>query len=266
MFQYLTKVLFLLMVSAPIAQVTYADHTIIDTSTLKAVQAAVQDPTRLEKARARDSTRKPLEVLLFSEVKPNDSVLEITPGEGYYTALLSRVIGENGTLHAVDPARAFEHLPQIRNFFTEYQKMDARKNVQYSVQKLDEIQLPEKVDQIWMVLYYHDTYWTGENRMEMNRRLFDLLKPEGTLLLIDHHARPQDSDQVSRSLHRIHDSMVMTELTQSGFVLNSSSDILSNPNDPRIDSVFSPKWRGRTDRFVWRFKKYKTHTNEVISE
>ncbi|WP_353410029.1 class I SAM-dependent methyltransferase [Pseudoteredinibacter isoporae] len=255
MFKHKPAVLLIWMISAVIAQVSYADHTIIDTSTLKVVQAAVQDSTRLEKARARDSARKPLEVLLFSEVKPNDSVLEITPGEGYYTALLSRVVGDDGTVHAVDPARAFEHLPRIRNFFTEYQEMDARKNVQYSVQKLDEIQLPEKVDQIWMVLYYHDTYWTGEDRMEMNRRLFDLLKPEGTLLLIDHHARPQDSDQVSRSLHRIHDSMVMTELTQSGFVLNSSSDILSNPNDPRTDSVFSPKWRGRTDRFVWRFKK-----------
>ncbi|MBB6521143.1 class I SAM-dependent methyltransferase [Pseudoteredinibacter isoporae] len=265
MFKYSARVLFLLMLLVATAQVSSADHTVVDTATLKAVQAAIQDPARIEKARERDPFRKPLEVLLFSEIKPNDSVLEITPGEGYYTALLSRVIGDKGVLYAVDPARAFEHLPQIREFFTDYQKKDFRKNIEYSVQKLDEIQLPEKVDQIWMVLYYHDTYWTGEDRAEMNRRLFDLLKPGGTLLLIDHHARPQDSDQFTRSLHRIHDSMVMTELTQSGFVLNSSSDILSNPNDPRTDSVFSPEWRGRTDRFVWRFKKYRSRVSDGAS-
>lgn len=262
MFKYSLRALYFFITTFVINQISYADHTVIDTSTLRVVQGAVQDPTRLKAARARDSMRMPLEILLFSEIKANDNVLEITPGEGYYTALLSRVVGEGGTVHAVDPARAFERLPQIRSFFTEYQKKDARKNVQYSVQKLDEIKLPEKVDQIWVVLYYHDTFWTGEDRVEMNRRFFDLLKPEGTLLLIDHHARPQDGDQVSRSLHRIHDSMVMTELTQAGFVLNSSSDILSNPNDSRTDRVFSPKWRGHTDRFVWRFNKHSSNDSK----
>ncbi|WP_299774694.1 methyltransferase domain-containing protein [uncultured Pseudoteredinibacter sp.] len=264
MFKFTIIVLLVIGHASVHSYASSADYTVIDTTVYESVHAAVNDSTRLATAKARDSHRKPLDILLFSTVKPNDKILEITPGEGYYTALLSRVVGDKGTVYSVDPARAFQHLPRIKHFFSDYQKLDFRENVQYSVQQLDHIQLPEKVDQIWMVLYYHDTYWTGEDRQEMNRRLFKLLKPGGSLLVIDHHAHPKDRDQVTRSLHRIHDSLVMTELVQAGFVLHSTSDILSNPDDPRTDSVFAPQIRGRSDRFVWRLRKSSSESGTAF--
>ncbi len=47
----------------------------------------------------------------------------------------------------------------------------------------------------------------------------------------------------------------MQELTAAGFVLDGRSAVLANPADSRAASVFDSAWRGKTDRFVWRFKK-----------
>ncbi|WP_395375974.1 class I SAM-dependent methyltransferase [Marinicella sp. W31] len=230
-------------------------EVVFDEIRSKAIINAINAKVRLPSEKMRDTDRKPYEVMKFSLIKPGDHVVEITPGEGYYTALLSRVVGEKGKIHAVDPARAFKALPRIRHFFPNYIKRDPRNNVEYSIQNLDEIQIPENLDQIWMVLYYHDTIWTEENRMAMNAAFFKHLKPGGVFLVIDHYALQGAIDSVTRSLHRIDADIVMSEVQSAGFILDASSDVLAHPEDPRTDSVFELNRRGKTDRFVWRFKK-----------
>ena len=69
------------------------------------VRDAVEDQSRIDAARQRDEGRKPAEILAFSGISPGDTVLEIAPGGGYYTGLLSRVVGETGKVYAVDPER-----------------------------------------------------------------------------------------------------------------------------------------------------------------
>ncbi len=219
------------------------------------IKAAVADPTRPSEAVLRDGDRKPQQIIDFSKLNPGDRVLEIAPGAGYYTALLSRVVGETGLVYAVDPARVFEFLPRIRQFFQQYQQEDTRMNVYYSIQNLDRLVAPTQVEQIWMVLYYHDTVWTGENRQLMNQRLFESLKSGGYFLLIDHHAGADFKVAETRSLHRIDADLVMQEITAAGFVLDGRSAVLSSPHDSKMTSVFDAALRGKTDRFVWRFKK-----------
>ena len=72
-----------------------------------AVSRAVDDPTRLEEHTIRDKNRLPVEVLRFSSIEPGDAVADIFAGGGYYTALLSRLVGEEGVVYAIDPARIF---------------------------------------------------------------------------------------------------------------------------------------------------------------
>jgi len=220
-----------------------------------AIHQAVADTSRGEQARLRDSARRPAEVMKFSGLSSGDVVLEIAPGGGYYTALLSRVVGSGGRIYAVDPERIFEHFPDARKGFPAFMESDPRDNVNYSAQFLDEIDIPEPVDQVWMVLYYHDTIWTGEDRLKMNRAFYDALKPGGVYLLIDHHALAGAEDAVTRELHRMDASIARADIEAAGFVLDAESDILAHPDDPRTDSVFAPERRGKTDRFVWRFRK-----------
>lgn len=219
------------------------------------IMHAVQDPDRLEEHLARDASRQPEAILSLSGIQPGHHVLEIAPAGGYYTALLSRVVGGTGKVHAVDPERIFVHFPRGREGFPAYQKQDPRDNVEYSIQYLDDLELPEGLDQVWMVLYYHDTVWTGEDRAKMNADFFRLLKPGGTYLVVDHHGVSGAPDAITQGLHRIDAEVVRKEILAAGFELSESSELLTNPDDPRDDSVFLPERRGQTDRFVWRFTR-----------
>jgi predicted methyltransferase len=47
---------------------------------------------------------------------------------------------------------------------------------------------------------------------------------------------------------------VIVDMEAAGFVLDGQSDILRNPNDDYSKVVFDPALRGKTDRFIMRFK------------
>jgi predicted methyltransferase len=228
---------------------TFADPTGTE------IQSALNAPERSAEHKARDADRRPADVIAFSSIKRGDKIVEIAPASGYYTALLSRVVGPTGHIYGIGPERLFDVFANARNTFPEYAAKDPRANVSYSTARLDEVILPEGVDQIWMVLYYHDTYWTGENRSEMNKRFYDALRPGGVYYVID-HVGPADADgDITKSLHRLDTRSALAEIQAAGFSLKAESVILRNADDPRDLSVFDETWRGRTDRVVWKFVK-----------
>ncbi|RYD82916.1 MAG: methyltransferase, partial [Sphingomonadales bacterium] len=56
-------------------------------------------------------------------------------------------------------------------------------------------------------------------------------------------------------LHRIDPAVVKADFAAAGFVLEAESPVLANPADDHSKLVFDPTARGRTDRFVFRFRK-----------
>lgn len=214
---------------------------------------AIGDETRLADARMRDAFRKPAEILTFSGLRRGDKVVEVAPGGGYYTALLSRVVGPEGKVYAIDSDRLFEYMPRLREGFAEYIERDPRDNVEYSVQRLDALDIPGGIDQVWIVLFYHDTIWMGLDRAAMNRTFFEHLRPGGSLIVIDHSSAAGAGFSVAKELHRVEADAVEREIEAAGFVLAEQSDALAYPDDPRTDSIFDEGRRGRTDQFVWRF-------------
>ncbi|MFK7888227.1 MAG: class I SAM-dependent methyltransferase [Gammaproteobacteria bacterium] len=219
------------------------------------IAAVVGDDTRLEPHRARDESRQPAAILQLAKVAPGDRVADVAAVGGYYTALLSRAVGADGKVYAVDPARIFEFFPQGREGFPKYIAEDPRDNVEYSVQNLDALRVGEQLDAIFMILYYHDTLWTGENRAAMNRAMLGALKPGGRLVIVDHSAIEGASEEVGKSLHRVDEDLVERELKEVGFRLSKRSDVLRNAEDPKDVSVFDEGWRGKTDRFVYVFER-----------
>ncbi len=219
------------------------------------IVAAVKDPTRIAEARARDAFRKPAEILAFAGVQPGDSVVEIVPGAGYDTALLSRVVGPSGRVYSVDSERLFEYMPSLRESFPKFIEADPRDNVEYSVQRLDALEMPAQVDFFWMSMFYHDTVWLGVDRAAMNRYIYEHLKPGGVYLVVDHHAAAGAGEAVAKDIHRIDAEQVRREVEAAGFRLAAMSDALMNMDDPRDVSVFDEALRGRTDRFAYKFVK-----------
>lgn len=220
-----------------------------------AISNAVADPTRLEGHRARDEGRNPIAVLHFSGIQQGDIVADLAAGSGYYTALLSRVVGDDGAVYAVDPERIFESFPDARKTFPKFAQDDPRTNISYSVQKFDELTFAAPLDAVMMGLYYHDTIWTGVDRAAMNKAIFDALKPGGLYLVFDHLAPKGTADSVTQEHHRMVPGLVKPELEAAGFEFVGESDALAHPGDPRDISVFEETIRGKTDRFVYLFRK-----------
>jgi predicted methyltransferase len=258
----LTTSILLVFLTAGCGQKKATEPPVVATPEIEAPAAvpdfiteAIGDPGRLADARVRDPYRKPGEILAFSGIRPGDTIVEIAPGGGYYTALLSRVVGPSGRVYAIDSDRLHEYMPSLREMYTQYVEADPRENVEYSSQRLDALELSPDVDQIWMVQFYHDTIWLGVDRTAMNRAFFDALKPGGVYLVIDHSAAAGADDAVTRDLHRVDPATVRAEIEAAGFVRAGTSDVLANAEDPLDDSVFDEARRGRTDRFVWKFVK-----------
>jgi len=210
------------------------------------VTAALTAPSRSDADKARDAARKPAEMLEFSGVKPGDKVGELLPGGGYFTRLLSAAVGPNGKVYAAAPANDLEKA-----------KAAAKGNVEVVALTPTSLGFPEPVDLIFTAQNYHDFHLKRLNLdvAAVNKRLYDALKPGGTLLIIDHAAVPGAPIEVADSLHRIDPAVVRREVEAAGFKFVGESNAVRNPSDPKTGNVFDPAIRGKTDQFVYKFQK-----------
>jgi predicted methyltransferase len=114
-----------------------------------------------------------------------------------------------------------------------------------------------------MNLDYHDVYWESAERkiVRMNpdewlKTFYAALKPGAIVGIVDHAASPGgDTRAVVEKLHRIDPKVVEADFKRAGFVLVARSDMYRNPADDHSLLVFDPKVRGKTDRFVLKFRK-----------
>ncbi len=234
-----------------------ADASAVDASVYA---AAVADTSRPEADLARDAGRKPADVLEFFGIAPGMSVLDLFSGGGYYAEILSHLVGPNGRVVAHSNLR---YLDFVGDEFKARHADDRLANVDVLMAENNELELnADQFDAILMVLSYHDTYWDDpENGWpkidipQFHAELFDSLKPGGTLGLIDHYATAGSPRETGGTLHRIDPDIVIAELELAGFVLDAKSDLLRNMEDDHSLGVFDPSIRGKTDRFVLRFKK-----------
>ncbi len=215
--------------------------------------AAVADPGRPAADVARDAARKPVEMLTLSGIKAGDTVLELLPGGGYFTRILSKEVGPTGHLYAaVPPAKSSDAEPAAETIAAD----PAYKNVTViPVQPLAET---PPLDAIWTSQNYHDLHLSRvhADMAAIDKDFFNRLKPGGVVIIIDHAALPgSPAVATADALHRIDPAVVKTEMTAAGFVFDGESDVLANPADPHTANVFDPSIRGKTDQFAFRFKK-----------
>ncbi len=220
-------------------------------------KAILANPERPADERALDAGRKPEEVLKFFSVKPGDKVADILAGGGYYTVILSQIVGEKGAVYAAN--NAFMKGPNKKSFTVG--ALDARlknpmfANVERIDGEVDQLALPTdgSLDFVLIHLNYHDLVLNNDNRAAMNIAIFNALKPGGVYGIVDHYAKDGSGSEFTASLHRIDKAVVVKEVTAAGFVLATEGDMLRHLEDPRTEHVL--KHRGETDRFVLRFEK-----------
>ena len=224
------------------------------------ITAAVADPGRPEADRMRDANRKPAQILAFSGIKPGDKVAELIPAAGYYTRLLSKVVGPSGHVYMLVPPPSPNGRPGAPDMMTLAKAIAA--NPEYSNVSIYQLQmsggfgLPEPVDLFWTTLNYHDLHNIPNASMAaFNQEVLDALKPGGIYLMVDHAAAAGTGVSETRKLHRIDPAAARKEVEAAGFKYVGHSNVLRNMHDPHTKIVFDPSIRGRTDRFVFKFRK-----------
>lgn len=222
------------------------------------IRAAVADPARPEGDRMRDADRKPGEVIAFAGIKRGDRVSEVLAGGGYFTRIFSKIVGDQGVVYALSPPRPANAPADARDFAAPIRAIMAEpsyKNVRLG--DLDPAAKPaELVDVAWTSLNYHDLHnRPNADLTAFNKQMFDSLKPGGTYIVIDHAAEAGSGGRDTSTLHRIDPALVKSEVTAAGFIFVGESTALRNPRDPHTAAVHDASVRGRTDQFVYRFRK-----------
>jgi predicted methyltransferase len=221
---------------------------------------AVADINRPEADKQRDANRKPGETLAFAGIARGDKIAELLPGGGYFTRILSKAVGPRGKIFAVVP-------PRPANATAEKSDMATRVSVvaddpQYTnvtvLRQLAPLTVPEPVDIVFTAQNYHDLHNLPDlDIAAFNKSVYDSLKPGGVYVVVDHSAESGSQLRDTSTLHRIDQATVKREILAAGFTLAGSSNILANADDPRTSKVFDPSVRGKTDQFIFKFRKPK---------
>ena len=220
--------------------------------------AVVASPDRSEADRALDKGRFPAETLAFFGIRPGMRVAELGAGGGYTTELLARTVGPNGRVYGQNPKFVLERFAEKP--WSERLAKPVNAQVVRVDREFDDPLPPEAVslDAVLIVLFYHDTVWLETDRARMNRAIFAALKSGGLYGVIDQSARAGTGTSDTKTLHRIEQSVVVSEIESAGFILDAQAEFMKNPSDPR-DWNASPsaagEKRGTADRFVLKFRK-----------
>jgi predicted methyltransferase len=222
----------------------------------KYISDAVADKARPDADRERDANRKPAETLAFAGVKPGDWILELAPGKGYFTRLLSAVAGSGGqvSVYTVAAPKPDAPPPPIVAVAAD----PHYSNVKVTLARLVDVKPTNSFDVVWTTQNYHDFHNISDPDIAtLNRAIFDSLKPGGVYFVLDHQAEAGSGARDTNTLHRIDEEAVKKEVEAAGFVLAGESDILRNKNDPHTAKVFDGSIQGHTDQFILKFRKPK---------
>ncbi|MCR2833204.1 class I SAM-dependent methyltransferase [Parerythrobacter lacustris] len=222
--------------------------------------AAVAAPDRPAAARELDEGRKPAEVLAFFGLKPGMTAADLLTGEGYWAEIMDAVVGEQGAVIAYQPEQ----------FYTDEQSKTAWAALEARSPNVTEIRYPfdafappaGSLDFALINLSYHDLYWTSERyKIPLTdpdaylAALYAAMRPGAVVGVIDHAGEGTDTRALVDATHRIDPSVVRADFERAGFEFVGETDILRNPEDDYSVNVFDPAIRGKTDRFVYKFRR-----------
>jgi predicted methyltransferase len=220
----------------------------------KYINDALADQGRPAADVQADANRKPAQTLAFAGVKRGDWVLELAPGNGYYTRLLSKVVGPKGevsiyTLSSL-PKPGAPPPPVVAI------AADPRYgNVKVTLQRLLEVKPTNSFDLVWTTQNYHDFHNIPDLITNLNQAVFNALRPGGIYFILDHAAEAGSGSRDTNTLHRIDEETVKQEVRAAGFEFVAESNVLRNKSDPRSGKVFEPPIQGHTDQFLLKFRK-----------
>lgn len=220
------------------------------------VMRAMQNDARPEVDVEDDERRMPLEVLAFAGLRAGMDIFEMEAGGGYYTEILSRAVGPEGSVVMQNP-------PAFDSFVGDApeRRIARLDNVRLSKTNFDDLDAEDgSIDMVTWILGPHELWFEPDGNSLGDpeasfAEIVRILKPGGVFLAIDHDARDRADVSVGGSLHRIPERIVRQFAEEAGLTEVRSSNLHVNEDDPLDIGVFDESIQGRTDKFVILFRK-----------
>jgi len=227
----------------------------------EAFAGAIGNSNRIEANSERDDARKPDQVLEFIGLDAGDVVLDYGAGGGYWTELFSVVVGDGGKVYAHQ--RAGERYDQREPALTaqcapfgniELMPLDSAAALPLGDGSVDTI----LVSYLFHHMHYADG--SGESFPDSSKALFGefrrVLKPGGTVIIIEHAAIDGSGRAESGGWHRTPPEMAKADIAGVGFEFaGEAPEIFHNPDDDRKNTWFETGLRGKTTTFVQKYRK-----------
>ena len=244
-----------------------------------AIEAAVKSTTRDPANVTRDGFRHPAQTLSFFKLTPASTVIEITPGNGWYSEILAPLVRQQGQYIAavVDPAavpegRGRDYQQRSRDglqkkFSTAPAQFDKATEVAYDP-AAPVFGKPASADVVLTFRNVHNWRKSGQ-APGMFKGFYDVLKPGGVLGVVEHRAKADVGDDDGTGY--VGQQQVIAMAEAAGFKLDGSSEINANPRDTKDhpngvwtlppsnnhDAADAAKYRaiGESERMTLRFVK-----------
>ncbi len=234
--------------------------------------------------RARDEWRHPQETLTFFGIEPDMTVVEVLPGNGgWYTQILNPYLAAQGRLIGAtypislwtqmfpnwndeSPERFGADITKMPRYLSVAGVETSAPIVGYAIDAIPDEENGE-ADAVLFIRALHHLFRFDEPMIDTAlSEVFDVLKPGGVVGVVQHRA-PEDADAEFASGNNgyLKQSDVIAAFERAGFVLEETSEINANPNDPADGYVWRlpPSTRdnpettaiGESDRMTLRFRK-----------
>ncbi len=245
----------------------------------EALAAAIAGTHRTPAFVARDVWRNPRETLGFFGIQPQMTVIEISPGGGWYTEILAPYLRDKGqlVLAADDPESGFAYYrrsadrlaKKLQALPTTYDRVRV---LPFEVPRKLELGAPASAD---LVLTFRNVHnWAAEGEPAVAavfKSVHTTLKPGGVFGVVDHRLPANQVQDAKASSGYVHVAYVARLALAAGFVLAASSEVNANPKDsanhPGGVWALPPTYRnkdqdrerfaaiGESDRFTLKFVK-----------
>jgi predicted methyltransferase len=234
------------------------------------LEEAISSEIRSEKNSTRDVYRNPYETLTFFGIKPSMRVIELAPGGGWYTEILSQYLFNDGELIAAhfNPANGGYQKRSRTAFDIKMESNNAYKKVNVIDIDSNYSELG-KIDAILTFRNLHN--WVGPTMDTIFKNSFNALKSGGIFGIVEHRGNKNLSIDEIKKTGYVPEAFAIKEAEKQGFIFIKKSEINSNPKDLknyekgvwtlppslRMKNVDSDKYIaiGESDRFTLLFKK-----------
>lgn len=215
------------------------------TATAAELTQVIASEYRSAENKARDQYRHPVETLSFFGLKPEMSVLEVWPARGWYTEILAPYLKEKGKLTIANFRQNDGSLEDDRKIFWARLAAKLQQDIQKNPEHFGSVQVEEfdppglmqlhQVNQFDLVLSFRNSHiWNEEGYLlDVYRALFDMLKPGGTLGLVEHRSSRLSEISSRAGEGYLDEYYVIAVAQQAGFILADRSEINANPKDTK---------------------------------